>query len=318
MIHMFVATVDSKGNILKIKDLIASDLVTPYGLAIIDNKVYVSGQYSGNILAGKFRIETIAHREMFTASLNLENDMLWLKNTGIIQENEGKSMFFNARYSSTGEMLDSTIISEQSFDAQMPIVSYDKKTIVFTGRFDALNMKLAKSEIYDKKDAFEYAKTLQSLTEYYVSKKYDKGAAGMFAFIATIDNGKIKVKSKEFMAAMKMINPDFEEMYPKLYKNLRDIKSVKSKNNIVTFNVTKIDHFKIGGIIIEDNARVSIRYFRNGDVQINVLSGVSYKLFIQKSKVNYIRIMKVTGNMLVCYDSDNDQKIIKFRKNILK
>jgi len=166
MIHMFIATVDSKGSILKINELVASDAVTPYGIAIIGDNIYVSGQYSGNILAGKFRLETKAHREMFTASLNLENDILWLKNTGIIQENAGKTLFFNATYSTTGEMLDSTIISEQSFDSQMPIASYNNKTIVFTGRFEGLNMKLAKSEIYNKKDAFEYAKTLQRLTEY--------------------------------------------------------------------------------------------------------------------------------------------------------
>ena len=293
-------------------------MILPYGINIIDGIIYISGQFQENAITKTIKIKTTANSEMFVAALDSNLEFLWLNNTKIHQDEISNTKYFKISCDKKGKLLETSIISEQSYDNQLPIISIDSKKIEFTGKFDGRNPKLIESKIYAKNDAYEYAKTLKGLTEYYISLRYDKTAAGLFAFLSTVENGKITIKSKELMSAILLINPNFKKEYPKLYKNLKDIKKIKSKNNIIKLNVNKIDNFKINGIIIEDNARISIRSYRNGDVQINVLSGISYRPFINKSKINFIRIFKVSGDILINYDTDNDQKLLKLKKNILK
>ena len=120
------------------------------------------------------------------------------------------------------------------------------------------------------------------------------------------------------MAAITTMNPEFENQYPKLYKNLRDIVKIKSKNDIVTLNVKTLDNFRLSGIIIDDNARINIRSYSNGIIQVSVLSGINYRPFLRKHKVNYFKIYKNKDKIIINYDANNNQKVIKLKKDLLK
>lgn len=315
---LFVCLTDNLGKISKIKRINGNGLLIPTAIAFVDNKLFLSGYFNQGIKLDDSQITTKYPREMFIAGFDSNLTPLWIKSTGEYQQNDKTTRYFNLTVDKTGNVLEKTDISEQSFLTQLPIISTTNENLIFSGYFNTPNSYLANSEVYAAKSSYEFAVSLNELTQSFKAKKYDENAAALFAFLTILENGKIKLKSKEIMAAIIAMNPDFENQYPKLYKNLRDIVNIKSKNDIVSINVKSLDDFRIGGIIIDDNARIHIRSLKNGDIQITVLSGITYKPFLRKHKINYIKLYKNNGKIIIDYDDDNDQKVIKLKKDILK
>jgi hypothetical protein len=255
---------------------------------------------------------------MFIAALDNNLNFLWLKNSEAFPENNLANNYFNITVNTNGEITDKTDINEQSYVNQKPIINQDNDKIIFSGHFASVHPYFAESKIYDKKSSYGFATTLNELTQSFLSKKYDDNIASLCAFLTILENGKIKLQGKEIIAAIATMNPEFENQYPKLYKNLRDIVKIKSKNDIVTIDVKTLDNFRLSGIIIDDNARIHIRSSNNGNIQISVLSGITYKPFLRKHKVNYFKIYKNKDKIIINYNDDNDQKVIKLKKDILK
>ena len=71
-------------------------------------------------------------------------------------------------------------------------------------------------------------------------------------------------------------------------------------------------------LTIDDNAQISVRNSKNGNLQVIALSGIYYKPFLKKYPVNFFKLNKANGDIKIDYDSDNDQKVINIKKDLLK
>jgi hypothetical protein len=314
---LFICKTDETGKILDLKQIVGKEFLMPVGINMFEDKVYISGYYNKQLEFSNEKLETESVREMFIAAFDADLNKLWIKNTGAIQENEKVEIYFNVFVTKNGDVVQNSEISEQSYYTQKP-VSFSEDKLVFTGYFNSVNPYLAESDVYASKNSYEFAIALNELTQSFIAKNYEEDAAPLFAFLTILQGGKLKLKSKDILAASLAMNPEFEKEYPKLYKNLRDIINIKSRNEIITINVTTFDDFRIGGLIIDDNARISIKSYKSGNIQIAALSGISYKPFLKKHKVNYIKLYKSSGNLVIDYDEDNDQKVINVREHLLK
>ncbi len=315
---IFVCYCDEVGKISNFKQINGNGLLIPAGIFAENNKIFISGYYNNSLNFENSDITTKHQREMFIAALDNNLKLLWMQNAEAFQKNNLANNYFNITVNKNGEIIDKTDISEQSYVNQQPIINYDNDRIIFSGHFSSIHPYLAESKIYDKKSSYEFAIALNELTQSFISKKYDDNIASLCAFLTILENGKIKLKGKEIMAAITTMNPEFEKQYPKLYKNLRDIVKIKSKNDIVTINVKTLDNFRLSGIIIDNNARIHIRSYTNGIIQVSVLSGINYRPFLRKHKVNYFKIYKNKDRIIINYDANNNQKVIKLKKDLLK
>ncbi|MDD4148922.1 MAG: hypothetical protein PHE33_02725 [Bacteroidales bacterium] len=315
---IFICYCDADGKILNFKQINGNGLLIPTGMLSKNNKIFISGYYNNSLNFENGELTTKYQREMFIAALDNHLNFLWIKNSGAIQETTSTHNYFNLTANTDGEILDKIDVSEQSYSTQEPIINLGDDKLIFSGQFSSIHPYLAESKVYDAKSSYEFAIALNELTQSFLSKKYDEDIASLCAFLTILESGKIKLKGKEIMAAIITMNPEFEKQYPKLYKNLRDIVKIKSKNDIVTIDVKTLDNFHLSGIIINDNARIHIRSSNNGNIQISVLSGITYKPFLRKHKVNYFKIYKNKDKIIINYDDDNDQKVIKLKKDILK
>ncbi|MDD2634092.1 MAG: hypothetical protein PHW82_01175 [Bacteroidales bacterium] len=315
---IFICFCNELGKISNFKQIYGDEFLITSGIFIKNNQIFISGYFNNNLKFENNSLKTKYHREMFIAAFDNNLELLWLKNSGAFQENASINNYFNLSVNTNGEILNKTDISEQSFVNQQDIISQDNDKIIFWGHFASIHPYLAQSKIYDKKSSYEFAIALNELTQSFLSKKYDNNIASLCAFLTILENGKIKLKGKEIMAAITTMNPKFEEFYPKLYKNLRDIVKIKSKNDIVSLNVKTLDNFRLNGIIIDNNARIHIRTYTNGNIQVSVLSGINYRPFLRKHKVNYFKIYKNKDKIIINYAANNNQKVIKLKKDLLK
>ncbi len=316
--RLFVANVDDDAKILSLEIITGDGLLMPVGIAYSDKKIFLSGYYSKNLKIGEVEINSAYDRELFMAAFDMNNNNLWLRSSGIVHEEETANLFFAVNFDKQGNFISKEDISEQSFEMQKPIDASASDKIVVYGKYEGKNAQLSQSTIYEKREAYDYAAALQNMTEVFLSQRYNKNAAGLFALLSILQNGNITINQKEFLASIVVVNPEFKELYPKLYKDVRDITKIKSKNEIVTIKVATLDNFSFGGLTIKDNAQISISNFKNGNIRIDVLSGIYFKPFIKEYPVNYLKLFKSSGDIMIDYDSDNDQKVINIKKDLLK
>ena len=314
---LFICKTDHEGSLIDYNLINGGGLLLPAGIFQLDNRIYLSGYFNNLITCQDDTLNANSDKDMFIASFDNELNLLWIKTTSLFVGNPNVNQYFNFVINISGEIIAKSNINEQSFYSQKPIFN-NGKDIVFKGFYPAINSIVAESQIYDKQNTYEFAKLLNKITQSFISKHYDSKSASLFAFLTILESGKIKLKSKEILATILTINPDFEKDYPKLYKNIRDIVNIRNKNNIITIKVKTLDDFRIKGLIIENNARISVKSYQNGNIQISVLSGMFYKPFIRKHKINYIKLYKNTGNLIINYDTDNDQKKLNLEKDLLK
>ncbi|MDD3859801.1 MAG: hypothetical protein PHW83_06345 [Bacteroidales bacterium] len=316
--NIFIANVDDNANIISYKIISGNGLLMPIGIAYSDNKIYLSGYYSKTLNLENQSITSEYDRELFMAAYDLEIKNIWLRSSGISQEEETANIFFAANFDKQGNFLYQEQISEQSYELQKPIDVSSTDKIIIYGKHEKQIPQIAERTIYDKHEAYDFAKTWNELSLSLISEKYNKHAAGLFALLQILNNGNITIKNTELLSSIIAINPEFQNLYPRLYKDIRDINKIKSKNGIITLKVSFLDNFSFAGIIIEDNSQFCISSYKNGNLQIQTLSGFYYKPFLKKYKVNYFKIFKKTGEIMIDYDYDNDQKVINIKKDLLK
>ncbi|HOZ29778.1 MAG TPA: hypothetical protein PLL66_02575 [Bacteroidales bacterium] len=315
---IFIAHVDDNANVLSCEVIKGTGLLMPIGIAYSDNMIYLSGYYSKTLYLEEQTLTSDYDRELFMAAYDTSIKNIWLRSSGIVQEEETANIFFAANFDKQGNFLYEEQISEQSYELQKPIDVATTDKIVIYGKYEQKIPQIAESKIYDKHEPYDFAKTWNDLTLTFISNNYNKHAAGLLSLLTILNNGNITIKSDEFLSSISAINNDFAELYPRLYKDIRDINKIKSKNGIITVKVASLDNFSFAGIILEDNAQFCISIYKNGDVQIKALSNLYYKPFFKKYRINYLKINQKTGKIIIDYDYDHDQKVINIKKDLLK
>jgi hypothetical protein len=315
---IFFAKVDNRGNILSIKTITGDGLLMPVGIAFTQYGIYISGYYSVSVKAENTELKAAYERELFMACYDFENNLQWLRASGIVNELETSNMFFAVNLDKKGNFTGKEAISEQSYEAQNTIDVSNPDNITVYVKLDGAMPQLKDAEVYSNPSSFEFATTLQKLISDLNSKSFKKNSAGLIAFFKILQNGNIAVTGKEIAAAAITINTSFKTIAPKLYAGLKEISEISSKNGIVTLKLNNSENFGVASLKFENVCQFRIMNYKSGNIDIVVLSGVSYKPYFKEYPVNYFRIYKSNDDVLIDYDSDNDQKLINIGKDLLK
>ena len=307
---------NNKGEIINYRLIQSNVQAMVYGIGFDAGKLYIAGNFTGNLICENNSIQA-SEREVFIASFNKGLANLWIKNTGINHEDISKSTYFTVLTDTTGQIKEKLFINEQSFE-DYSAVEISGDNILFSGYFDGISLQLVDSEIYTKRNAFQFAQTLNQLNDYYLSQFYNPSISGIFAFTTIMQGGNFNIGGRELLASVKAINPEFENMYPKLSGNLRDIRKIESENGIITVYTSLLSNFKSGSLVFSNRSKLRIRNFLNGNMQIYVLSGVNYRPFIKNYDVNYIKVFRINGDILIDFNLNKDQKILNMKKDLLK
>jgi hypothetical protein len=316
--HLFIAKVDNDANIISLTLLRCNGLLVPIAIAHSKDVVYLSGYYSENMSLGQQKISSPGSRELFMAAFDINLENLWLRNSGIVHEQESSNVFFAANFDKKGNYLGFDKISEQSYELQNSIDASSNEKIVFYGKTDGSESMSTKSETYNSSNVFGYAKKLKELTDEFVAKNYEKSCAGLFAFLTILQNDETQLLGNEILAAVNASNSEFKTKYPELYSTIKSIKNVTSKNGIIKIRFNTSDRISIGAIIFEPEISFRIQNFKSGNIEIIVMSGILYKPYFKSTPINFLKLFKTTGDITIDYDSDNDQKVINISKDLLK
>ncbi len=316
--EIIIMTVNANAEILNHKIISAGEKAFIYGVEIINNIVYLSGNYTDKLTIDKISLKTASEREMFISAFDFTLKPIWAKNTGIQHKNLDESVFFQFIADVDGQEIEHNFISEHSFTEYFPIYETEKGQVVFTGNFEGINSRLINHEIYTRRNAFEYAQTVKGLYELNLEQFYGKEIAGLFAFLTTMQGGNIKITGRELLATIRMIDENFEINYPGIFRDLGDIRKIESNNGIITIYTSLFTNFKAGPIIISNRAQIRIRNFNSGNMQIFVLSGVSYRPFLRSYEINSIMLYRIAGDFVIDFIRNRGHRSVNMKKDLLR
>jgi hypothetical protein len=118
---VFFAKVDNSGNIRSLKTITGGGLLMPVGIAFTQYGIYISGYYSESVKAENTEIKAAYKRELFMACYDFDNNLQWLRASGIVNELETSNMFFAVNLDKKGNFTGKEAISEQSYETQNTI-----------------------------------------------------------------------------------------------------------------------------------------------------------------------------------------------------
>lgn len=314
----FITKFNYKGDLLWARQPDQQENATAYNVALDkDNNVYIAGTYSSKIVFGKTQLHTAENPDIFLAKYNTNGNLAWAGRAAVDTINPAMHYMFASRYSNSGKHLGTDLYKENP-DYDGYGISFDATgNIVLTGSSFANTGMNITAMSYESASEFDPIKSLKEENDRLIAQRYNPVIAGLFAAINLIKLNNIVIPGSAAQQALDIYNPGFKKNAPTVYSSISQINFMKNDQGVVLITTANSKSIKIDYLKIENNASIKITEFKDGNAQLDVLSGISVGKAIVWYDLNFVRLLKDTGDMLFDYASDNTQKTFNLKEDIL-
>jgi len=171
--------------------------------------------------------------------------------------------------------------------------------------------------VTNESSEFDLLSSLKTESDNLIADDYEKHIAGLFAVLNHIKYNGIKISGQEAQQALDKYNAKFKSAYPSVYESIGLINFMVNSDGIVIMETNDGKSITIDKLKINNESRIKITSFSSGDAQIDVMSGIKVgKLFVWFD-LNYVRLLKDSGNLLFDYDTDHSQKTLNMKEDLL-
>lgn len=281
-----------------------------------DQNIYISGTFSNSITFGTVRLEAAESSGVFLAKFDSRGTALWADKIAIDNQNPEMPFIFTAAYSKLGQRLGTKVFPEDA-DYNDYGISIQPGRVTLTGStYTNTGLRLASINYEATKD-FDPVRTLKEENDRLVAAGYNPAIAGLFATLNLIQINNVTITGKIVQEALNRFNPDFKRLAPNIFKCIAQINFLKNDQGIVFINLEGGKNLVIDRLKIANNASVKVIRFSNGNLQIEVLKGISVGKAFVWFPLNFIRLMKTNGDLLFDYSGNNAQITYNLKKDIL-
>jgi hypothetical protein len=317
----FIAKTKSTGEIIWNNSL--ESTANAVGLAVAHDKqgnVFLAGSFSGNLeVANQILSIPKGKTDVFVACYGNTGTLKWIKKAGLDSLPQDISMAFSIEFTSAG-MRKSFVLSEAYPDFQnYGLSAGNDGTIIYSGISSQVIASVETPNIaYASSMDLNIPELLKLENDRLLKQQTDKSIAGLIAAINLVKNSGIDISGLYARQALDKYNPGFKKNCPNLYKNLGKIKFVKNNRGIITMLTENGEDVLFDKIKVKDKSTLTISTNGNGDIQMDILSGIKVGKMVVWYPLNSIHVYKNSGDLLFDYDTDHSQQKLSMRKDILK
>ncbi len=313
----FIAKYNNNKQLEWAKNITCDHAATAFSITLDDaENPVIAGSFRGEARAEGRQLTTKDNREdIFIAAYNKGGSLLWLRKSGLDTVTHNQFLNYVIHLNNSGKQINTRLYFENEASTSNGIY-YEGHSITVIGSINntiGFNVEqLSFNEEYD----FNIVDYLKKENDALIKKQVNKNIAGLFAAMNLIKTNGIVIAGKDVQDALNKYNPRFRSSSPELYDNIGKLSFMKNNDGIIIIK-TKHNSLSFDKVKISDGARIKITSFQNGNKQIDILSGIEVgKLFIWYN-LNFVRLMRSTGDMLFDYDSDHTQKTLNIKEDIL-
>jgi hypothetical protein len=314
---VFVAKFDPQAALVWVKQPQSTGNAVAYHIAIDQHEnIFIAGTYRDNIRFGGITLST-DEADVFIAKFNPQGNPLWAGKAAVDTLGASVNFIFAARYDESGQHIGTDIFLEDS-DFTAYGISFDPQgNVVLTGSsFSNTGLNLTAMQYASQAD-FDPVRNLKDENDRLVKQGYDPAIAGLFAAINLIKVNNVVIPGHAAQEALDRFNPDFKKTAPNVYASISRINLLKNDQGIVLINTENQRAVTIDYLRINDNAAIKVTEFRDGNIQLDVINGISVGKSVVWYNLNFVRLLKDSGDLLFDYARDNTQRVFNLKNDIL-
>lgn len=283
----------------------------------IDGNIYLSGAFENDISFGKIMTMADPGTTIFVAKFSGDGKLLWLNQFKPKNPDSQDDFIYAASIKNDGRFIEIQYFPpDANFTGYGLSFDADHNVYYTASHSGTTGMKIDHLTL-NTKTGFNPVAALKTETDKELSGLCEKSMSGLMAAVNLLRLNNMAISGKEIQQAFDTYNPDFKKSAPTLYAQLGKIQMIRNEGGIVTFQTTENKPVAIHKLQIASNARVKIVPLHNGDVRIEILNGVMFGKQVVSAKVNSIRLIKKSGNLLVDFDTDHTQATWKLKTDLL-
>jgi hypothetical protein len=316
--EIFVAKYDKNGIVQWAKQGRGKGSNVAYDIALDKHDgCIITGSFNDTLIFENKVLPANSNGDIFLAKFASNGDVLWVAKTGFDTIERDTFSIFVAEFTEKGEFQDTKLYKEDQNFTNYGIAVDSLNNIYVTGSF-ANSMGLNVSKVsYASMETFNPVTDLKTENDKLISEHCDKSIAGLFAIINVIKSNNAVIAGKSIQAALDKNNPLFRIKYVDIYNNISKINIIKNSDGIIFIINADKNPVCFGKIKVENNAKIKIINYQNGNAQIDVLSNIKVGKSFIWYPLNYIKLFRANGDLLFDYDDDHTQVKLNLRNDIL-
>lgn len=319
----FIAKYDKNGNVVWVHMINGSKSVTGFSMVIENNNdLYIAGSYSGSIDFdnGTAKLQCSDQvNDVFIAKYNVAGRLIWAEKTGLDTYPQDNGLTYMSKFSKSGANRGTSFFCEDENFKNYGLQLGPMGLLYLTGSFrNTSGFTLNKVELVTNESGeFDLLSSLKTESDNLIADEYEKHIAGLFAVLNHIKFNGIKISGEEAQQALDTYNSQFKTAYPSVYKSIGLINFMVNSDGIVIMETNDGNSITIDKLKISNESKIKITSYSSGDAQIDVMSGIRVgKAFIWFD-LNYVRLLKDSGDLLFDYDTDHSQKTLNMKDDLL-
>ncbi|MEM8964900.1 MAG: hypothetical protein AAGE93_00670 [Bacteroidota bacterium] len=319
---IYLAKLAPNGRVLWEKNLTGNGNDVGQYLAIDSRQqVYLAGRYEDRLQLDAEDALKTAVTGFFVAKFTPSGQLTWVQDLTPQQDNLEHG--FVAKISEQGKLME-TLVFDNTI-AERGIALDEGGNIYFNEHYEAVTqvrsrgMTVGNRSVAENNASFavDVAETLKTESDRLKEQQYDPTIAGLFAVVHCIMQSGVIIHGTAALEALDRYNPAFQKDCPEIYANIGKLRFMKNESGIITIVNEAGGNVDFSRMRIQDQAKVRLRTFDDGNAQLDVLTGISVGKAFVRFKLNHIKLFKENGNLLFDYDNDNTQIVMNLREDIL-
>ena len=320
---VFLVKYNNDGKVVWVKS--ASGDKNAMGFSIVienDNDIYIAGSYSGNLSFenGLTALQTKEeNKDVFVAKYNSAGRFMWAKNAGLDTYPQDNYFTYMTKYTKDGENKGTTFFSENESLRNFGLHSGPMGLLYLTGSFkNTAGYSLASMSFETHEgEVLDLPLSIKQEFDKLIADHYEKNIAGLFAVLNHVKYSGIEILAADIQEAFDKYNPGFKQKYPDIYNSLKRVNVMINDDGIISVETEDGKSAVFDKLKINDGAQLNITTFESGDAQINVLTGCVVGKMMIWFDLNYIKLLRKNGDLLIDYDTDHSQKLVNLKEDIM-
>lgn len=276
--------------------------ISPEHLMVSDDQILVSG-----------RIEEENASTHFISSYNKNQNENWFVRIDAEQQEAMRSGYTGYFLNEAGELIEQKNVNDMSVDESSVLAVLPDGLI----RLNAYNPAPVYHAEARNLSSIEMAKLWKKTSMEYERMAYHKSVSGILAFFNTLEEYRFVVSGKEITATLNALNPNFIVQNASLHESLKQIEQITLNRGILTVRLKNNSRILLGNVYLYDGAKLRIHNYQTGNLKLSVINGLEYKSLFRSFDVNYIKLFKVNGDVLIDYGSRQDQRILSVNPDFM-
>lgn len=316
--NVFIAKYKNTGEILWAKKINTKGISTGFAIAIDkNNNAVVTGSFSGELINNNIIVETEPeNQDVFIAKYSSSGNPMWLNKSGLDTVNHNQFINYVININNTGNHLKTRLFFENPQKISEGIfINKNSYTIIGslnnTTGFNNYNLS------YNDEMTFDTIEYLKTENDELISKGVNKSIAGLLAALNLIQNNGMVIPGKLAQDAFNKYNPKFKDLYPNVFENIGNVSFLKNTEGIITILTKNKKSVSFNKMKIKNKSKLKISSLQDGNEKIDFLSGVEVGKYFVWYNLNFIKLLRTSGELIFDYDTDNTQKKMDLKKDIL-